>query len=176
MSIKSADVIHSWWVPALGRKIDAVPGYTNHGWLEPDSIGVFTGTCSEYCGMQHTWMRIQVVVESQEDYDKWIKHQQQDANKPTDDLAKQGEMLFQQKTCGSCHSVSGTEADGKIGPDLSHVGSRETLLSGLLYNNKQNMRKWIEDPQKVKSGSNMPNFLLSENEVNAITDYLEQLK
>ncbi len=176
MRIQSADVIHSWWVPALGRKIDAIPGHINYGWIDADKIGEYPGTCSEYCGNEHAWMRIKVISESQADFDKWIQQQQQPAYNPSDQLAKQGEILFQQKTCGSCHTISGTPADGKIGPDLSHLASRETLLSGMLTNNKENLKKWLENPQKVKKGSNMPNFLMSANEINALVDYLEQLK
>lgn len=176
MRIQSADVIHSWWVPALGRKIDAVPGHNNFGWIDADSSGVYDGTCSEYCGNQHAWMRIKVIAEPQEDFDRWISQQKQMAAIPVNSVAQQGEVLFQEKTCGNCHTISGTPADGKIGPDLSHIASRETLLSGMMTNKKENLRKWLENPQNVKEGSNMPNFLMSENEVNELVDYLEQLK
>ena len=91
-------------------------------------------------------------------------------------VVRQGEILFQTKTCGSCHTISGTPANGKIGPNLSHIASRETLLSGMLDNNKENLKRWIENPQNVKKGSNMPNFLMSDKEVNELVDYLEQLK
>lgn len=176
MRIQSADVIHSWWVPALGRKIDAIPGHNNFGWIDADSIGVYDGTCSEYCGNEHAWMRIKVIVESQTDFDKWIQEQHQDAEKPSGTLAMAGEMLFQQKTCGNCHTISGTPADGQIAPDLSHIASRETLLSGMLVNKEENLKKWLENPQNVKEGSNMPNFLMSDQEVNELVAYLEQLK
>ena len=176
MRIQSADVIHSWWVPALGRKIDAIPGRNNFGWIDADSTGEYDGTCSEYCGNEHAWMRIKVIAEPQVDFDKWILQQKQVAEHPTDLIARQGEVLFQEKTCGNCHTISGTPANGRIGPDLSHIASRETLLSGMMVNKKENLKKWLENPQKVKEGSNMPNFLMSEKEVNELVDYLDQLK
>jgi len=176
MRVQSADVIHSWWVPALGRKIDAIPGRNNFGWIASDSIGVYEGTCSEYCGNQHAWMRIKVIVQSQADFDEWIEHQKQIALQPSKGMAEQGEILFQQKTCGNCHTISGTPANGRIAPDLSHMASRETLLSGMMANKKENLKKWLENPQNVKKGSNMPDFLMSEKEVNELVDYLEKLK
>jgi len=176
MRIQSADVIHSWWVPALGRKIDAVPGHNNFGWVEADSSGVYEGTCSEYCGNQHAWMRIKVVAEPQAEFDRWIQHQKQTALQPKGEQARQGELLFQTKTCGNCHAISGTPANGRIAPDLSHIASRETLLSGMMLNKKENLRKWLENPQNVKKGSNMPNFLMSDKEVSELVAYLEQLK
>ena len=176
MRIQSADVIHSWWVPALGRKTDAIPGHNNFSWIEADSSGEYEGTCSEYCGNQHAWMRIKVIAEPQADFDRWIQQQKQPAAQPMGEEAKRGEILFQEKTCGNCHTISGTPANGQIAPDLSHIASRETLLSGMMANNKENLKKWLENPQNVKKGSNMPNFLMSEKEVNELVAYLEQLK
>lgn len=176
MLIQSADVIHSWWVPELGRKIDAIPGRNNFGWIDADKTGDYEGMCSEYCGNEHAWMRIKVIAESQADFDRWALEQSQPADQPTGQAALQGEVLFQQKTCGNCHTISGTPAEGRIGPDLSHIASRQTILSGMMTNEKDNLKKWLEDPQKVKKGSNMPNFLMSEKEVNLLVDYLEQLK
>lgn len=176
MRIESADVIHSWWVPALGRKTDAVPGRPNYSWISADSVGEYEGTCSEYCGAEHAWMRIKVVAQTPEDFRKWIQHQQKPAIRPADSLGIAGEKLFQRSTCGSCHAIKGTAADSHIAPDLTHMASRETLLSGMLVNNPKNLRKWLKDPQKVKEGAHMPNFLLSKQELNAFVDYLEQLK
>ncbi len=176
MKIESGDVIHSWWVPALGRKIDAIPGHTNYGWIEADSVGVYEGTCSEYCGMQHAWMRIKVIAEPREKFEAWIAGQQKPAVEPSDSLAAKGSRLFQKMTCGSCHAIAGTDANKHIGPDLTHFGSRTTMLSGLMENNPQNLRKWLHDPQAVKHGAYMPNFLLDDQEVNALASYLESLK
>ena len=127
--IESADVIHDWWVPALGRKIDAVPGRINYTWIDADKPGDYEGTCSEYCGMQHAWMRIKVIAESQDDFKKWIKHQQQIPALPNDSTALKGAKLFQSKTCASCHSISGTPAAASIGPNLTHFASRQTMLT-----------------------------------------------
>ncbi|MFZ0453117.1 MAG: cytochrome c oxidase subunit II [Ignavibacteriaceae bacterium] len=175
-SIKSADVIHDWWVPSLGRKMDAVPGRTNYTWIEADKPGVYNGTCSEYCGAEHAWMRIRVVAESQAEFEKWIEAQQKMPGPPKDSLAMEGAKLFQSKTCADCHSISGTPADASVGPNLSHFESRKTMLSGMEIINDQNLKSWLTDPQKVKSGARMPDFLLSKNEVNELAAYIEGLK
>jgi cytochrome c oxidase subunit 2 len=176
MEIRSADVIHSWWVPELGRKIDAIPGRINNGWIRADTVGEYEGTCSEYCGTQHAWMRIRVIAEDPDHFSEWLRDQKQPAQSPTDSLSKVGQQLFQQKTCGNCHSIRGTPANEHLAPDLTHLASRETLLAGMKRNNDQNLKKWISDPQKVKKGAHMPDFLFSDQEVNALTSYLEQLK
>jgi cytochrome c oxidase subunit II len=176
MRIGSADVIHDWWVPELGRKIDAVPGRLNYTWIKADTAGIYTGTCSEYCGAEHAWMRIRVIAQDQKDFDSWIKNQEKVPKMPETEPAREGALLFQKKTCSNCHSIEGTPADASIGPDLTHVGSRSTLLSGMLKNNKANMTRWLRNPQKVKPGAHMPNFILSKNEINALVTYLEGLK
>jgi len=176
MRIQSADVIHSWWVPDLGRKTDAVPGHINHSWINADKPGVYEGTCSEYCGAEHAWMRIKVVAQTQEDFDNWIKHQQEIPPTPTDSVARAGAKMFQRMTCANCHAIAGTPANSHIGPDLTHVGSRTTILSGMLTNNMENMKRWLTNPQKVKEGAHMPNFMLTKDQVNALSTYLEELK
>jgi cytochrome c oxidase subunit 2 len=176
MRVESADVIHDWWVPELGRKIDAIPGRLNYNWIEADTPGVYLGTCSEYCGMQHAWMRIRVIAQTQEDFDKWKMNQEKVPVLPSTEPARTGAVLFEKKTCANCHSIAGTPADSHIGPDLTHLGSRETLLTGMLTNNEQNLRRWLEDPQKIKEGAHMPNFILNKNELNALVAYLEGLK
>ncbi len=176
MQIESADVIHSWWVPALGRKTDAIPGHPNFAWIEADSAGTFEGTCSEYCGLEHAWMRISVIAESSDRFNDWIAQQKSTAIMPADSVALMGKEIFQHRTCGSCHAISGTSATGRIGPDLSHFGSRKTMLSGLMNNNRANLERWLKSPQKVKPGANMPNFLLSDDETMALTEYLEKLR
>ena len=174
--IESADVVHSWWVSALGRKTDAVPGRPNFTWMEADSVGNYEGKCSEYCGDEHARMLIKVVAQNEKDFNQWITQQQQSAETPKDSTAVEGEKLFQTLTCGSCHAISGTPAKAHIAPDLSHLASRETILSGMMENNRENLEKWITNPQKVKEGANMPNFLLSKKEINELVDYLNQLK
>ncbi len=176
MKVESADVIHDWWVQDLGRKIDAVPGRSNYTWIEADSIRSYEGACSEYCGAEHAWMRIKVVAQSEADFKKWIQHQQQTAVQPTDSIAIAGEKFFQENTCSNCHAIEGTQADKHIGPDLTHIASRETILSGMLPNTKHNLTRWITNPQKVKPGAHMPDFRLTKNEVNDLVTYLEELK
>ena len=176
MKVESADVIHDWWVPDLGRKIDAVPGRNNYAWIEADSAREYEGACSEYCGAEHAWMRIKVVAESQKKFNEWIANQQHTPLFPTDSLSQVGAKLFQQKTCANCHAIAGTPADKHIGPDLTHLASRETILSGMLKNNQKNLTRWLNNPQKVKPGAHMPNFRLSKNEINALVTYLEGLK
>ncbi len=176
VQVQSADVIHSWWVPELGRKIDAIPGRTNHIWMNASVAGDYEGACSEYCGAEHAWMRIKVVAESGENFNRWIAEQQELPKPPADSLAMSGARMFHEMTCGNCHSISGTSASSRIGPDLTHVGSRQTLLSGMMPNNFENMKRWLTNPQKVKPGSNMPNFMFTKKEVEALSTYLEDLK
>ncbi len=176
MRVESADVIHDWWVPELGRKIDAVPGQLNYDWIEADTAGIYTGTCSEYCGMQHAWMRIRVVAQDEQDFNEWIQNQEKVPSVPMSEPAHTGAMLFQKKTCANCHAIKGTPADSHIGPDLTHLASRETLLTGMLKNNKVNLARWLKNPQKIKEGAHMPNFILNKDEINALVSYLEDLK
>jgi cytochrome c oxidase subunit 2 len=176
MRVESADVIHDWWVPDLGRKIDAIPGRLNYNWIMADTPGVYIGACSEYCGMQHAWMRIHVVAQTQKDFDKWKMNQEKIPVFPSKEPARTGAILFEKKTCANCHSIEGTSADSHIGPDLTHLGSRETLLTGMLKNNEQNLRRWLKNPQKIKQGAHMPDFILNDNELDALVAYLEGLK
>jgi cytochrome c oxidase subunit 2 len=176
MRITSADVIHSWWVPALGRKMDAIPGRLNYLWIDADTAGLYDGTCSEYCGMEHAWMRILVVAEPQAAFDEWIRHQQTIPTVPADSVARAGAYFFQEATCASCHAIAGTPAQSHIGPDLTHLGSRMTLISGKYENTSENLKKWLTNPQKEKMGAHMPNFMLTDNEINALVTYLEGLK
>ncbi len=176
MEIESADVIHDWWVPALGRKIDAVPGRKNYTWIEADSAGTYEGTCAEFCGAEHAWMRIKVIAQTKPYFDKWINDQQQVPAAPKDSTALLGDMLFQKETCGDCHAIAGTPADAHVGPDLTHIASRETILSGRLTNTRENLTRWLADPQKVKPGAHMPDFRFNRPQINELVTYLEGLK
>jgi cytochrome c oxidase subunit II len=176
MRIESADVIHDWWVPELGRKMDAIPGKPNFMWIEANKEGSFQGACSEFCGAQHAWMRILVIAESPENFDRWVNDQQKTDSLPASDLEKKGALLFREKTCPNCHAIAGTGATAHIGPDLSHLGSRQTLLSGMKPNNDKNLSLWLTNPQNVKEGANMPDFIFSKDEVDQLTAYLEGLK
>ena len=176
MRIESADVIHDWWVPDLGRKIDAIPGTSNYSWIEASDTGEYKGACSEYCGTQHAGMRILVISESKDEFDRWIQEQQKVPSFPADSIGQRGMKLFMEKTCASCHSISGTAANSHIGPDLTHLASRKTLISGVLTNTPKNLYLWLQNPQKLKEGSHMPNFILSNSELEALVKYLEELK
>lgn len=176
LHLESADVIHDWWVPRLGRKMDIIPGRTNRVWMEAREPGTYLGACSEFCGAQHAWMRIRVIAHTPEDFAAWEQTQQRTPAEATEALATTGRDLFQQKTCANCHTIEGTVAQANIGPNLTHLGSRETLLTGLLDNTPENLRRWLNDPQAVKPGSHMPNFLFTPDELDALVAYLESLK
>jgi cytochrome c oxidase subunit 2 len=175
--LESADVIHDWWVPQLGRKMDAVPGHPNFLWLEADSPGFYSGTCAEYCGAEHAWMRIGVIAEAEPAFESWAQHQLEVPSKPlSGGDAAQGAELFQQMTCGNCHTIAGTSAQGKIGPDLTHIGSRLTLAAGRFQNTPANLGSWLTNPQAIKPDSHMPNFQLTDPQVRQLTAYLETLQ
>jgi cytochrome c oxidase subunit II len=172
----SADVIHDWWVPEFGNKMDVVPGRNNHIWLNITTPGNYIGACSEFCGAEHAWMRIRVFAEEEPAYTAWLDANKKTANIPSDELAMKGMLLFQSASCGSCHHISGTLSNASVGPDLSHIFSRTTMLSGMMPMNEKNLQAWITDPQLVKPDSKMPDFIFSKDSVDAIVHYLTQLK
>ncbi len=174
--LESTDVIHDWWVPDLGRKMDAVPGHPNHFWIQADKPGTYLGTCAEFCGAGHAWMRIRVIAQPEAEFKAWEQHQLEIPAKPTAGLALAGSKLFHTVTCGDCHTVAGTSADATIGPNLTHVASRETLAAGRLKNTPENLADWISDPQKYKPGSHMPDFNFTRSQVQDLVAYLETLK
>jgi cytochrome c oxidase subunit 2 len=168
--IESADVIHSFWVPALGRKIDAIPGHPNHLWLEADTPGTYHGTCTEYCGAEHAWMRIQVIAQAPDAFEAWQQQQSEPPAVPAAGDAATGAQLFQELTCVSCH------VSQRIGPNLYHVASRGTIGAGILENTPANLAKWLANPQAVKPGVHMPNLNLTQQQISALVAYLEALK
>lgn len=176
LEMHAADVIHDWWVPELGNKTDVVPGRTNYLTLTIKKAGHYIGACSEFCGAQHAWMRIHVIAESPASFQNWIAENQPAARQPQGTLASRGAILFQTKTCASCHRIRGTAADGTEGPDLTHLASRKKILTGLLVNNPENLMKWISHPQRIKTGAHMPDFKFQTDTLNAIVSYLAQLK
>lgn len=176
MEMRSADVIHDWWVPELGNKMDLVPNHSNYLWLDINKPGKYIGACSEFCGAQHAWMRVNVIAQTENDFNKWLAMNAKAAAAPTDSVALKGAELFQSKTCGSCHRIQGTAATSNVGPDLTHLASRQTLLTGLMKNNESSLFKWISHPQKIKPGAHMPDFNMDKDSVNAIVHYLEELK
>ena len=174
--VRSADVVHDFWVPALGQKVDAIPNYPNYAWYDVERPGIYLGTCAEFCGAEHAWMRIRVIAEPVPAFGAWLEEQLLDARKPTSPAAEAGARLFQNHTCMNCHSIRGTAADGDIGPDLTHLASRQTLAAGVFRNTHENLLKWVSDPQKYKPGSHMPNMDLSRQTFEELVAYLEELK
>jgi len=172
--LQSVDVLHNFWVPQLAGKVDLIPNRTNYMWMDPREPGVYVGNCAEYCGTQHANMLLRVIAQKPEDFRQWASDQQKPAVPGA--LANPGRKTFESLSCVSCHAVKGTAAAGKFGPDLTHLMSRQTLASAMLPNTVENLRAWIDDPQKSKPGCLMPNMKLSEPQLNAVTSYLEALR
>ncbi len=169
--ITAGDVIHSFWVPAIGGKTDAIPGQVNEAWLEADKPGIYQGACSEYCGQEHSEMALFVVAEPQADFDAWRAHQAMAAAPAADPT---GQALFIQ-SCGRCHTVRGTAAMGTRGPDLTHLMSRTTIAAGRLTNSRGNLAGWIANPDAIKPGAKMPAVPLSGPQLQSVLDYLSTL-
>ncbi len=176
LQLESTDVIHDWWIPSFGPKMDMIPGTTNFLWLKIDEPGVYQGTCSEFCGKQHAWMRIRVVAQTPEDYKKWLEEKSKDAMSSTNASVLAGAAIFNKESCAGCHQVRGTLARGATGPDLTHLASRSTLLSGVLRNTRTNLEKFLTNPEKVKPGVHMPRYIFKKDTINALVDYLASLK
>jgi len=176
LEIRAADVIHSFWVPDFGEKMDAIPGHPNHLFLKPIKEGLFLGSCSEFCGADHSLMRILATVVSQKEFDAWTQSQVKVPAAPTDKTAQHGEELFMSNACVRCHSIAGTKARGQIGPDLTHVCDRKTIGAGVVANNTENVTQWIMNAQQFKPGCYMPKMRLSKSDAHDIAFYLENLK
>ena len=172
LRLEAADVIHNFWIPALSRKIDMIPGRPNHLWLEADESGVFAGACSEYCGAQHAWMRFVVVAEAQDAFDAWLREQATPAAIPATDSGQRGLELFKGQTCITCHVIRGVSATGNAAPDLTHLASRRLIGAGVLANTDANLTRWLKDPQAVKPASRMPNLNLTDAQVKDLVTYL----
>ena len=174
--LNSADVIHSFWVPNLHGKTDLIPGHPAETWLKADRTGVYRGQCAEFCGHQHAHMAFEVVVESEEQFQAWYESQLKSAPAQLTSSQSRGLQLFLSKPCVMCHTIQGTDAGGKVGPDLTHLASRQTIAAGALQNNRTNLSRWILNSQDVKPGNHMPPIPLNSEELNFVLDYLESLK
>ena len=174
LTLQSADVAHSFWVPRIAGKTDLIPNRTNTMWFDPREEGVFFGNCAEYCGTQHANMLLRVIVEPQSEFDKWAAQQKAPAASSADVDA--GRATFLSLSCVNCHTVSGTAAAGTFGPDLTHLMSRANIGSGIVPNNPENLRSWVHDPQAVKPGNLMPDMQLSDKELEQVVTYLSSLK
>jgi len=175
IELDTADVLHEFWVPQLTRKMTTVPGARNHLWLQADRPGTYEGVCSEFCGTQHAWMRFQVIAESPEAYQAWVRRQQQAAATPTGPAAR-GRALFAEMTCVNCHSTDQKNFAINAGPNLAHLASRRMIGSAIVSNTPANLRRWLADPQQVKPGVKMPDFKLTNEQTNALVAYFETLK
>ncbi len=174
LKLESADVAHSFWVPQLSGKTDLIPNRTNSMWIDPRQEGTFLGNCAEYCGMQHANMLLRVIVQSPADFEKWVAAQKLDASYSAENEAARDSFLS--LSCVNCHTVSGTPASGVFGPDLSHLMSRDTLGSGVIPNQPENLRAWVKNPQEIKPGNLMPNMQLNSRELDEVVTYLSSLK
>lgn len=154
--LDSSDVIHSFWVPALAGKVDMIPGRTTRIVIQADHAGTWRGQCAEYCGAQHALMAFHVIAEPAADFEAWLAHQARGAAVAADPESEQGKALFFRAGCAACHAIRGTAADGRLGPDLTHVGSRHSLAAGTLGNHVGTMAGWIAGTQDLKPGSHMP--------------------
>lgn len=175
VSLLSADVIHSFWVPQLAGKMDLIPGRDNRLRLYAAKTGTYSGACAEYCGIEHAWMRLRVVVEPADRFQEWLRAQAAPRSAPSG-AAQEGERIFTTTLCASCHTIRGTSANGAAGPDLTHVASRSTLGAGVLPNTDAAMRDWVGDPQRYKPGSFMPQVPLAPDELDAVVAYLRSLR
>ena len=174
VNLVGADVIHSFWIPALSGKTDMIPGQTNTLWLEADKPGTYRGQCTEFCGKQHAHMGFTVTADSPADYQAWLDHQLEPAPPPTTPELAEAQRVFVSR-CSECHAVKGTPAHGQVGPDLSHLTQRKSLAAGTLNNNPVQLSGWIADPQHIKPGCNMPWLALSGRELALVRDYLQTL-
>jgi cytochrome c oxidase subunit 2 len=176
VKLESSDVIHSFWVPGLQGKTDMIPARSNYTWLYAERPGRWRGQCAEFCGVQHAKMGIVVVAEPQAAFDGWLASQREAAAAPADSLAIAGLSAFLASGCVLCHSIRGTPAGGRAGPDLTHVASRLTLAAGEFPNTRGHMQGWIGNPQALKPGSRMPSVELSADQLQAIAHYLMTLR
>jgi cytochrome c oxidase subunit II len=175
--LEGPDVIHSFWIPALGGKMDMIPGRRTRLTLEPTRTGVFRGVCAEYCGASHALMAFDVVVLPREEFARWAEEQRAPANSNLSAAAALGRERFFANGCAACHAIRGTDARGVIGPDLTHVGSRLTLGAGTLPNDPASFLRWLEQTDRVKPGVLMPHFgMLPRAELAALAAYLESLQ
>jgi cytochrome c oxidase subunit II len=169
------DVIHSFWVPRLAGKMDVIPGQTNSVWIQADAPGRYAGRCAEFCGAQHAHMAFEVVAEPRAAFERWRRAQLQTAPPPALPAQASGLALFTSR-CGVCHAIRGSDAHASIGPDLTHLMSRATIAAGTLPNNPPSLAGWIQNPQSIKPGAQMPDQGLSARELNDVTAYLETLR
>jgi cytochrome c oxidase subunit II len=176
LRLTSVDVIHSFWVPGLQGKLDVLPDHTNTLVIEADEPGVYSGECAEFCGLQHANMGMRVIAQPRDEFDAWVAGQQQPAAASASDAARRGQQVFEDQDCARCHTIRGVVTEGQTAPDLTHVASRETLLSDTIENTTANLTAFLRDPDAVKVGTGMPPPELSDSELRDLVAFLEGLE
>lgn len=174
--LSANDVIHSFWVPNLNGKRDLVPGYTSSIWFTADTAGLYRGQCAEYCGMQHAKMAFYVIAEPKQRFESWLVQQRTAAVAPSDTLTQHGRQVFLSGSCAMCHTIGGTYAQARNGPDLTHFASRRTIGAGSVPNTRGYLAGWVVDPQSIKPGSHMPSNQIAPTDLQALLAYLESLR
>lgn len=175
--LQSEDVIHAFWIPSLGGKMDMIPGRTTRLVLHPHRTGIYRGVCAEYCGTSHALMSFYVRVVTRAEFDQWLAGQAEPSRAPAEQAAQLGQQAFLRNGCGACHSVRGTTAAGTVGPDLTHFGSRHSIAAGIHPNEATALKNWLSHPDHMKPAAEMPSFhVLGDERLTEIVAYLEQLK
>jgi cytochrome c oxidase subunit 2 len=174
LTLLSADTDHSFWIPQLAGKTDLIPNRVNRLWMDPYRPGIFLGQCAQYCGLQHAKMLQRVSVDTADQFDAWIGAQREPAVE--DASASAGRRVFETTACINCHTVRGTAANGRFGPDLTHLMSRATIASGVAENTPENLRLWLKEPDAIKPGSLMPAMKLPDRELDELVRYMQSLR
>ncbi len=176
LQTSSRDVIHSFWAPNIHGKRDLIPGYTSAFWFEIDKPGKYRGQCAEFCGLQHAKMAFFIIAEPPEAFEKWRTQELTAAAAPANQLQQQGQQVFLRNACVMCHTIRGTIAGSRVGPDLTHLASRQSIAAATIPNDPGNLAAWIADSQHIKPGNYMPPNPLSGDDLTALLAYLENLK
>lgn len=176
VELTSDDVIHSFWSPSLHGKMDTLPGQVNRFWIQADRVGLYQGPCAEFCGAQHANMYVRLRAVPLAQFEAWLGIQRQSAAETRSESAVRGREIFVQRGCANCHTIRGVSARSNLGPDLTHLASRETLGAGMMPNNRGNLSGWILNAQGVKRGSLMPPFTLDGQELDDLLNYMESLE
>jgi cytochrome c oxidase subunit 2 len=174
LTLLSADVAHSYWVPRLAGKTDLIPGRTNQMWFQGNEPGLYFGQCAEYCGTQHANMLLRVYVDPLPQFEAWRANEKKEA--VVDAAGAAGRKVFLAQACLNCHRIRGTRAKGTFGPDLTHLGARDTLAAGMVPNTRRELHRWLRDPQQTKPGCRMPAMKLSESQIDQLVNYLRTLR
>ncbi len=174
LELESADVAHSFWIPRLAGKTDLIPNKKNMMWFDPREVGTYLGQCAEYCGTEHALMLLRVVVQPRDEWERWVAAQQQPA--APDGAVAAGRAVFESTACINCHTVRGTVATGRFGPDLTHLMSRTTLGSGVALNSREHLKIWVHDPAEMKPGALMPAMNLAEKDLDELVGYMATLR